>query len=126
MKAYKNSNYSMEKKYIQVLNLFYLCNKNADVAIKEIIKYPSNDCICNKENNHFGIVFYAWGLKKGLDFFKKRLIDKIKTNNHIWYEKEKNEIILIKPNCNDKVKHPLGLTQNILLPKLEKMIKRLK
>lgn len=39
--------------YIQVLNLFYLCNQNLNNAIKEYDSISYDDLICTTEKNYF-------------------------------------------------------------------------
>ena len=126
-KAYNVNGRTEKNEYIQVLNLFYMCNKNATEAKKEIQKYSLEKYLCYSEKNKFAFIFYSWGLQKGLDDYKTRFLrsDGDLTTNHIWLDKNSNKVNLSKPNINDKVKHPLGLTHKVLLPKLSEMLNKL-
>ena len=59
--------------YIQVLNLFYLCNPNLGEAIKSL---KSNESAknCPAETKEFPWVWYVWGGESpALNIFKKRV-----------------------------------------------------
>jgi hypothetical protein len=58
--------------YIQVLNLFYICDKELSVALNKIEKYPQ--IVCDKERKPFPFLWYVWGTEnKGLNVYKPRL-----------------------------------------------------
>ena len=123
LEANNEKRLNTKNKYIQVLNLFYLCNENANVAKEkaktELSKYLSEQYICPSEKNKFNFIFYAWGLAKGINNYKTRFIDKNDhfSKNHLWFDKETEKVMTILPNKNDKVKHPIGLThENLILP----------
>jgi len=127
LKAYKKTNLNIMHKYIQVLNLFYLCNEDAEIAIKQMSKYKSEQYICHSEKNKFNFIFYAWGLKNGINDYKKRFLErKDITENYIWFDKNKEKIMTVIPNEYDNVKHPIGLPhEKIILPIKDLLIKYL-
>jgi hypothetical protein len=131
-KAYGKTNFDGAHKYIQVLNLFYLCNEKASVAksqaINNISKYLSESYICPSEKNKFNFIFYAWGLTKGIDEYKTRFIDKNNSlsDYYIWFDKEKGEIKTTLPNKNDNVKHPIGLPHGKIIFPIKNLINMIK
>jgi hypothetical protein len=127
-KASIETNLDVKHKYIQILNLFYLCNENADVAKNQardnIVKYLSEQYICPSEKNKFNFIFYAWGLAEGIDEYKTRFIDKNNpfSSHYLWFDKEKEKVMTTLPNKNDKVKHPIGLPHGALILPLRNLI----
>ena len=120
--AYKDAGIILTKnKYIQVLNLFYLCNNSLDNAIKKIKKFLPNHPKCPSEDNFFDFILYAWGGPNNkLDHFKDRFINNSRTNNHIWlgYKPYEN-----RPSKVDFVKHIQGLPYKLLVPNISNIIK---
>lgn len=100
--------------YIQVLNLFYLCDKNLDDAIKEYDSISSDDLICTTEKKLFPFIWYVWGgnnLK--LNKYKERFSD-ISTNKHFFFSKNNNDYKMIDtiPKHNELAKHTQGFPYN--------------
>jgi len=107
--------------YIQILNLFYLCDPILDQAMIKIRRFLPNPPIDCSENNEFPFVFYSWGGEnEELNEYKNRLINNIRANNHIWFDK--NETKLIKPNQNNFVKHIQGLPYGNILKQIADVI----
>ncbi len=121
-KTYKFAHKEVPKKsYIQVLNLFYLCNPILSNAIKEIEKY-STPKICNSENLDFPWVWYLWGNENiKLSKFKIRF-KKLKTHNHFFLDKKTKQIISHIPNSQEFAKHTQGLMHDLLIPYLSHII----
>ena len=73
--------------YIQVLNLFYLCDKNLDGAIKKYDTILDNDLICKTEKKSFPFVWYVWGGSSSkLNKYKERFSD-ISTKKNFFFHK---------------------------------------
>lgn len=115
---------SKPNSYIQVLNLFYLCDpliKQARRRIQGFLPDPPIDC---SENNKFPFVFYTWGgPNDGINSYKNRFIKNIRTNNHIWFDYNANRTKLTKPSETDFVKHIQGLRHDNILHQIAAIIK---
>lgn len=94
--------------YIQVLNLFYLCNKDLYQAINQInnIQKP---VICQTEKNQFNWIWYVWGGQNPkLNSFKERFV-LIKGNLHFFLDKNSGKIRQNIPSIEDFPKHIQGM-----------------
>ena len=106
-----------QRKYIQVLNLFYLCDEVFHNAKRRIQKFSPSHPICCSENKTFDFIFYAWGgPNDGINSFKRRFTNNPKTNNHIWYDYRQKKTKNIAPDENDFAKHPQGLRHEFIVP----------
>lgn len=117
----------MKNMYIQVLNLIYICNKDLNIALKEIHKYQMSEGqkICSTENSNFHFIFYVWGGDNDkLNAYKHRFKE-VNTQNHFFYEKNKRELVKTQPNEIDFAKHPQGLSHDLVVPYLSELIKEL-
>ena len=100
--------------YVQVLNLFYLCNKDLNQAIRRIklINYPE---YCKSENTIFDWIWYLWGCdNKSLNEFKKRFTAKI-ANNHFFYDNKCKTVVNSMPGIFDSVRHIQGMQQDKII-----------
>jgi len=112
--------------YIQVLNLFYLCDPLLNQARRRMQEFPPNHPIDCSENNDFPFVFYSWGgPNDGINCYKNRFIKNIRTNNHIWYDKNAEKTKTTKPSETDFVKHIQGLPHCKILPQIATIIKNI-
>jgi len=121
-KAYKKAGKEIiPNGYIQVLNLFYLCDPSLNQARKKIQGFPpQNDC---SENNKFPFVFYTWGGPNDrINCYKNRFIKNIRTNNHIWFDYNANKTKITKPSEIDFVKHIQGLSHDHILHQIAAVI----
>jgi hypothetical protein len=110
--------------YIQVLNLFYLCDPLLNQARRRIQKFLPNHPIDCSENNNFNFVFYTWGGPYGrINGYKNRFIQNIRTNNHIWFDYNANKTKTTKPSETDFVKHIQGLPHDNIMPQIVAIIK---
>jgi len=113
-----------DNQYIQVLNLFYLCDKSLADAKRKINCIKSDIPVCLSENNNFPFIIYAWGgPNDGLNKYKNRFIDKPLTNNAIWYDYISKETKKNTPGNFDSVKHIQGLKHDKIIPYIAKIIK---
>ena len=110
--------------YIQVLNLFYLCDPLLNQAKRRIQEFLPDPPIDSSENNKFPFVFYTWGgPNDGINSYKNRFIKNIRTNNHIWFDYKAKKTNVTKPSEIDYVKHILGLRHDNILPQIAAIIK---
>lgn len=126
VKSYKESGINCpERGYIQVLNLFYLCNPNLDEALSELKKINCT-YTCPTENLFFPWVWYVWGgASNALNPFKTRF-SQLNSTNHFYYDKELYKVI-DKPASNYSfAKHTQGLRHVLVVPYISDLIKSLK
>ncbi len=100
---------------MQVLNLFYLCEPNLNLAINEA-KEKAIQGICETEKEIFPFVWFAWGGSNNfLNSYKGRFTS-IKTSLPFYYDFGDNKITEETPKVNSSVKHTQGLQHNLVVP----------
>jgi len=104
--------------YVQVLNLFYLCDNNLSTAITSYSTVgPCTSLIDSAENKIFPLVWYVWGSPDGrIDCYKQRFSG-INTNNHIYYHTTNNQVYCGFPDTNP-ARHTQGLKHASIIPAL--------
>lgn len=122
LKAYDSVGVNVpDKSYIQVLNLFYICEPDLYKAIKKINNYK-NAKICVSELNEFLWIWYVWGGKSArLDNFKKRF-GEIKAVNHFYFDKHSDSVITEPPSKDAFAKHTQGLKHDSIVPHISKLL----
>lgn len=123
LKSYARENLSIpERGYVQVLNLFYLCNANLEEAINSINKIPS-PIICNSEEKLFPWLWYLWG---GSDFslnkFKNRFAS-INTKSHFYYNQSAARIENSAATKDSFARHTQGLSHELVVPYIASILK---
>lgn len=115
-KAYLYSNKSIPKNsYVQILNLFYICDKTLPQAIEKLKSYPS-PTICDTENRYFPFVWYVWGgNSRELNIHKQRYSN-LNSNIHFYYDSEAGEIVTRAPGHRDLARHTQGLSHDLVVP----------
>lgn len=122
IKAYKLANIELpERSYIQVLNLFYLCEPDLNLAIGEA-KEKAIKGICQTENKNFPFVWFVWGGNDSfLNSYKKRFFS-IKTNQPFYYNNSERQITQNIPTEISTAKHTQGLTHNYVVPHISNVL----
>ena len=112
LSGFANSNKKTpEHAYIQVWNLFYLCNPNLTEACSTINKI-ANPPNCQTEENYKNISWFAWGgNNKKLNPFKERFLTR-SHKNCFFYDKNTGKIIRRAPSIQDFAKHTQGMPSN--------------
>ena len=104
--------------YIQVLNLFYLCDKNIEKAIirsKQISSKIYDPC----ESKFFPWVWFVWGANSNeLIKFKDRFTT-INSLNKFYFDNSKKEVISSFPPFQKTARHTQGLTHSYIVPYFE-------
>lgn len=120
--AYKKAGKNTDKNsYIQILNLFYLCNPKLKDAVKEIQNY-SKPIVCNSEKLSYPWVWYVWGNGDiTLSKFKERF-GNLKTKNHFFFNQNTRSIKESVPTPSDFARHTQGLSHDLIIPYLSKII----
>lgn len=112
-----------QRGYIQVLNLFYLCNPDFAQAISDL-KKNQNAQNCLTENLSFPWVWYVWGgASETLNPYKGRF-SKLKSSNHFYYDKKKSKVVAKPASVSAFAKHTQGLKHEYLVPYIAEVIKK--
>lgn len=117
----KSINCKDGNQYVQVLNLFYLCNNKLNQAIsynREIEPLV----ICPSENKYFPWVWFVWGGGNiGLNIFKERYVN-INSHRKFFYNKNLKEVIERMPTNTELAKHTQGLRHDDIVPFLKMLL----
>jgi hypothetical protein len=110
----------LERGYVQVLNLFYLCDPDIDAALNKI-SYDEPPK-CKTESNEFPWIWYVWGDEnKKLSKYKTRF-NNIKTKHNWFYDQTNHNIQKHCPTESDFARHTQGLLHDKVIPYLSKLI----
>ena len=122
IKAFKYSEKKSHKNsYMQVLNLFYVCDNNLIQAIRKI-ETCQNRIICDAEDKYFPFIWYVWGGdNKDLNIYKERFA-KINSNSHFYLNTKTKEVIEYAPGFRDSARHTQGLKHDLIVPHISKVI----
>ncbi len=113
-----------QNQYVQVLNLFYLCNPVLTAAIKENEEDNSMEK-CLSENNDFPWVWFVWGGKnKFLDKYKDQF-KTIKTTRKFYFDSYEKKVVEGFPNNSTLAKHTQGLKHDYIVPYFKKILKNI-
>lgn len=121
-KAYEEVEINLpERGYIQVLNLFYLCNQNLGQAIAAMDNFGEPPC-CETEQNHFPWVWYAWGEPdQDLNDYKGRFAE-MDTEAQFYYDPHQKKIIETWPGFAGFARHTQGLKHACVIPYISGLI----
>ncbi len=122
LEAYKKCGKEIpENSYIQVLNLFYLCDADLNNAIK---KYEnSTSKIDESENKNFPFIWYVWGGEnKQLSNMKDRF-NKINSKKHFYFDSRNDCIKENIPSNIDLARHTQGMNQEKVIDYISKILK---
>lgn len=104
-----------KRSYIQILNLFYLCEPQFNQAI---LKHNNNKSVrfCSTEKSSFPWVWYVWGEKlDNLNIYKIRFSN-LQSNVHFYYDQKLKEVVDKQPSISDFAKHTQGLKHDYMIP----------
>ena len=122
-KAHEQAQLSLpERGYIQVLNLFYLCNPDLGAAIASIEENPDAR-ICESETRQFPWVWYVWGGKSRKLSNLKGRFSGLKTGNHFYFDSQLKQIVKKPASCYAFAKHTQGLRHDDVVPYIVQLIK---
>jgi hypothetical protein len=121
-KAYRKANIAPPANaYIQVLNLFYLCNKDFNQALRsvslmaELLTDPS-------ESKTFPWIMYLWGAFEGRKAQYIRRFEDLNSRNHFYFDKNINELVSDVPGEGSFAKHTQGLELKPIIKYLATLI----
>jgi hypothetical protein len=107
--------------YIQVLNLFYLCNPNLQEALSEL-KQNNNAETCATENQTFPWIWYVWGgTHMDLNPYKRRF-ETLNTTNHFYYDNNLKEIASKPASEMVSARHTQGLRHEYVMQYISDLI----
>jgi len=109
------------RKYIQVLNLFYLCNPSLEEAIKDYesgqVKY-----VCPTEKNSFPWIWFMWGGYNKKLTNKKQRFKEVNSLNLFYLDSRSKIVQTGLPADKICAKHTQGMQHDLVLPFLRKML----
>ena len=123
LKAYQDADKELpERSYIQVLNLFYLCEADLNLAISQAENETTQET-CQTENKLFPFVWFVWGGDDDrLNHFKMRF-EFLKVIQPFYYD---NGTIVEKiPEETSSARHTQGLKHDYVLSYISNMLKTL-
>lgn len=95
--------------FVQVWNLFYLCDADLRRACSSVTAIPNPPC-CPTESARPALVWFAWGgSKPHLDCFKQRFISAHRRG--FFYSKISNSVVGHVPSISEFAKHPQGMPE---------------
>ncbi|MDH0202777.1 hypothetical protein [Comamonas aquatica] len=121
-KAYVTAKIAIpERGYVQVLNLFYLCNPILSQAV-ETISQITTPPICKSESGHFPWVWYVWGDDHvGFRPHKERF-SKIDADHRFFFDNSVKEVKGSSPQNNEFARHTQGLKHIYVVPYIAQLI----
>jgi hypothetical protein len=109
LKAYRMAGVAASRNaYIQVLNLFYLCEKDFGCAIRGIgsmVNPPADPA----ESNVFPWIMYLWGKYECRKAHFIRRFSRLDSENHFYVDKNLNQIVRGIPGRDSFARHTQGL-----------------
>lgn len=108
--------------YVQVLNLFYLCNRDLNAAKRSLLREDA-DQICPTERRRFAWRWFAWG---GTDPVLDELKPRFRTRRqaHAFYlDGQSGEIRARVPGLTDKARHTQGMPHGRVVEHLTGLIR---
>lgn len=113
------------RQYVQVLNLFYLCNPNLNDAIRDYKK--NNDgpfkISCHSENKNFKWLWFLWGGKNNQLTDMKSRFREVKTEKYFFLNNADKKIHEEFPDNNICAKHTQGMSHDLVIPYLKEILK---
>lgn len=121
-KAYVTAKIAVpDRGYVQVLNLFYLCNPILSQAVAAISQ-TTTPPICKSESGHFPWVWYVWGDDHiGLRPHKERF-STIDADQRFFFDNRVKEVKGSSPQNNEFARHTQGLKHIYVVPYIAQLI----
>lgn len=109
--------------YVQVLNLFYLCDRDLTEAKRSLISCRRAPA-CATEELDFPWAWFAWGgSDRVLDPLKTRF-DDLSSARSFYYCKNQGRVVTRRPRPQDLAKHTQGMPQSTVVTHLAKVAGR--
>jgi len=107
--------------YVQVLNLFYLCDKRFGHAMRtigRIPKLPSD----KSEARHFPWIMYLWGERDDAKAPYMVRFGRLDSDRHFYFDKNRNRVVPSAPNRGSFAKHTQGMVLEPVIKHLASLI----
>ncbi|WP_127023552.1 hypothetical protein [Flagellimonas beolgyonensis] len=118
----KSCNQTTGRIYIQVLNLFYLCNPDLNEAIKNL-ENNMNPETCYSEKNKFPWIWFVWGGHHEKLSIHKSRFKTVKSNRFFYLNNKTKKIEEGFPSDWVCARHTQGLKHDLVLPYLKSLFK---
>jgi hypothetical protein len=107
-------------RYVQVLNLFYLCDRDLREA-KRSLQTCRRAPPCPAEKQHFPWAWFAWGgSDRVLDPLKGRF-DTLDSDRDFYYSRSQQRVVAQRPSVLDRAKHTQGMPQSAVVAHLARL-----
>ncbi len=110
-----------DRSYVQVLNLFYLCNpilSDAITAVKKIVDPPR----CKSESEKFPWIWYVWGGESAALTPHKSGLSQLQATHHFFFDNRTKTVKNVSPTSHDFAKHTQGLRHDFIVPHIGQII----
>ena len=122
LKAYEHAGIETPLRgYVQVLNLFYICDPNLTTAVQSFRKM-SEPMVCSAENKKFPWAWYAWGGNNPKINPMKERFNHVKAKAYFHYDLSKKIMVTGRPSQKTTAKHTQGLPHQPVVEYLSKVI----
>ncbi|TVZ55667.1 hypothetical protein OD91_0926 [Lutibacter sp. Hel_I_33_5] len=113
------------RQYVQVLNLFYLCNPNLSEAISDYKKEDISkiEITCGKEQSSFNWLWFLWGGNDNQLNDMKNRFKTVKATKYFYLNNNDKKMYSDFPQNNVCAKHTQGMTQDLVIPYLKTLSK---
>ena len=95
-------------RYLQVLNLFYLCDRSLPTA-KKALRRLQRPPVCASEELAFPWAWFAWGGPDPLLDPLKSRFDNLRARRQFFYAPQPGMVLRRRPACDELAKHPQGM-----------------
>ena len=109
------------RKYIQVLNLFFLCNPDLGEAIKDYEGAEIKN-ICETEKNVFPWLWFMWGGYNKMLTTKKLRFKEIKSSKMFYLDSRSKIVRTGFPEDIVCAKHTQGMPHDLVVPFLQELL----
>lgn len=125
IKSYNLANIKLpDRAYIQILNLFYLCEADLNLAISAA-KEKTIKGICQTEKKNFPFVWFVWGGENKFFNMYKNRFKSIKASQFFYYDNQEGIITQEIPTDKSAAKHTQGLTHSYVVPHISNILKEI-
>lgn len=113
------------RQYVQVLNLFYLCNPDLGEAINDYRKERNGlqQIVCNKEQLRFNWLWFLWGGSNiHLNEMKERF-RKVDAQKFFYLNNNDKQVHENFPEYDICAKHTQGMQHDLMVPFLQREVR---
>jgi len=120
-KAYSHRQIQMPSRaYVQILNLFYLCDADLSSGLDKLKHLAGN--FCDTESREFPWVWYVWGDNDPRLSELKLRFHNLRSRRHLFYDPSQSQIRTHCPRPEEFARHTQGLRHDLVVPALASCI----